>query len=414
MANENTISNLDDLDNDAFLEAVHNMGNKTREVVDPARGVIDTVNADGSVEKTVDIDDESDNSDKTKLTDDNIEVDKTDTDDDNLEVSEHSQEDEKEIEDESTDIDVPSEDSEDDIQTIDEIDYKEFYNKVTNGFEMNGLNVKSLSDPDKIIELQRLNLTRSSSRDELEDVKPIVQSLRDGGLLDDPEKFGLMMEVLNGDENAIKKLLKDKNIDPYTLDMDEIDDSVDSNKYRISSEEMNFNDFVTEATKMGVRDDMADRIINSWDDDSLLGLVNDPNGRTNIIKHIKTGMFDKVQAEILSITNEDSSFSRESDLDQYIVASNNVADRLNASRQKDIVLPDEKKVVKKATKKVAKPKVTKDDQKEVNNERIKKAEEASVASASPTSSAPSDTKGVELMDLSSEDFMKEMARLGGF
>ena len=427
---ETTISSLEEKLNvssdEEFENIINDMLSGTSTVINPSSGVIDTLDEDGSVIKSVDIDSSEENSDNVKVVADNINTDEAETDVTNEDDTEHSLEDEDEddeVEVETVTDDVT--DGEDYNQSIDnddddEIDYKEFYKKVTSGFDVNGLQVKSLDDPEKILDLQKQNLTSLNDLSELEAVKPIFESLKESGLLDDRDKFGLAMEVLGGNKEAIKKLLKEQNIDPYELDMDEIDESsIDSAKYSSSNEELNFKSFVSEATNIGVRNDIADKIINKWDDDSLVSLVNDEADRKNILKHIKTGMYDRVQSEILSIQNQDPSFSKMSDLEKYVVASNNIATRI---KEKEDRVREIKRAATKdngQTKVKTPKKINKAKKAVVNTEleekaRIEKAEVASKASTSPNA-APVQNQKMNLSDIEDdEEFMKAISLLSGY
>ena len=52
--------------------------------------------------------------------------------------------------------------------------------------------------------------------------KPFLKALEERKLTTDADKFNLVMSLIGGDTEAIKKVLKDKNIDPLELDLDDI------------------------------------------------------------------------------------------------------------------------------------------------------------------------------------------------
>lgn len=280
--------------------------------------------------------------------------------------------------------------------------YKEFFNKVTASINIDGNELSGISDPNKVLEIQKKFFTDSGKLDELEKVRPFVKTLQDEGFIDDPEKIGLAVEILKGNKDAIKTLLKDKGIDPFELDLEEINkESMNTEKYYTSPDELKFNDFIGKSKSYGVSDEVAEQVIGNWDIDSITTLVNDDEQSiANILSHVKSGVYVDVQTEITNQERLDLSgkFRRKNMYQKYAEASQILASKNKATTP---IVKEVKEEVITPTKPVETVKVDVE-------KRAEKASKASKANTSSVGTVESTQK--DLMEVDDDTFMAELSK----
>lgn len=197
--------------------------------------------------------------------------------------------------------------------------YKEFYEKVTGAeFMANGRKVKGLVDPDKIIQSQQMSHGFSDKMAGFKKYRPYMNPLKERGMLEDPEKFNLAMNLIDGDREAIKKHLKSLDIDPIVdLDIEKI--NYTGKNHVTSSSSINIDDALESARSHGVEDRIRKVIGEQWDEASFNEFANDANTRKDLIEHMADGTYDNVQDKISEIkrTDFDGSFSSLKSTDQY-------------------------------------------------------------------------------------------------
>ena len=171
--------------------------------------------------------------------------------------------------------------------------YEDFYNQATGEFIANGRKTKGFDDPKKILQSQQMAAGYSEKMAAFKKYKPFMNTLKDKGMLDTPEKFNLAMNLLDGDPEALKQHIKNLEIDPFELDMDNID-YVPKNE--IASEiEVALDDLMETAQQNGVEDSVQKIISKDWDDESIIELLEDPTNSSELIEHLNTGAYDIVQ-----------------------------------------------------------------------------------------------------------------------
>ena len=246
--------------------------------------------------------------------------------DDEDDVTE-DEEDEADEAEESDDEDS-GEESEDDAETedpsdgedsgTDKVDYKAFYEAVTNAeFVVNGKKVKGFSDPQKIIQSQQMAGGFSEKMAGFKQYRPYMAPLKERGMLEDQSKFDLAMNLVDGDKEAIKLHLKTLGIDPLELDMDTIDYKPTPSV--ASQESLVVEDVLERAKGAGVEDRVRQVIGKEWDAESFQEFVTNPAVRDDLLNHIETGAYDKVQDKIVEMKRLDynGSFSSKKTIDQY-------------------------------------------------------------------------------------------------
>jgi hypothetical protein len=400
----------EEMDNEEFLSALF--------------GDIDIDNTDVVEDKDAvesDVTDENDNEneqedaeskEEIKESDDNIDLDEeTETVDDSedneiIEETENKTKDKTESDESAGSKDDTKEEPSEDLEK-----YKKFYEAVTSGIEIDGVRLDGISDPDKILELQRAAIVNSRKLDEFKEVKPVLKTLKESGLLNDPDKLALALEAINGNTDALKIIMEKNKIDPFEIDMDNVDkNSIDPSKYYKTDVELNFEEFVNEAQSNGVKETLFNNVLETWDDQSVVNLSMNPESRRNIIQHMKTGAFNIIQQEIvrqemLDINNT-TGFKNKSAFDKYAEASHIIANR---QKQNSNVTIDEPATIQATKESKAEEIIEEAKPRKESNKRLNKAKKASrVTSTGNRGSTPESKGEVKLNELDNEEFLKVM------
>ena len=276
---------------------------------------------DDEYQEDTDQEDESTDDEELDDADDGQDDEDSDEDDEDEEedslVEDYSSDDEssddEEVADETTDEEATEEseeeaDTEDtsdgEDQDTDGIDYKAFYDAVVNTeFVVNGKKVKGFSDPQKIIQSQQMAGGFSEKMAGFKQYRPFMAPLKERGMLEDPAKFDLAMNLVDGDKEAIKQHLQTLGIDPLDLDMEQIEYT--PKKATASNEELIIEDTMERARAAGVEDRVRTVIGNEWDAVSFQEFLGNEAVRNDLLNHIETGVYDKVQDKILELSRLD-------------------------------------------------------------------------------------------------------------
>jgi len=288
--------------------------------------------------------------------------------------------------------------------------------ELSKGIELGGIEVEGLTDPQQIRELQKAYYEKDKSASKFKKVRPVIDALEKNNLLEDKEKLSLVLEAANGNTEAFKTLMKQNNIDPFELNMEEIDpESIDPNKHFGSSIEYEFKDFISESNDIGVEDKLVTNVINSWDNESIEKLVTDKDSRKVMLSHLKTGAFDRVNSEIRAMERTDFSangdFKNLTSHEKYVVASNKLAERLSKSSAKTSEPEATTSSTVEAEQPVPvvenKPKRRATD----NTKRLEAAKKASKSSQTVDVGTSREASEADLLSLDNDDFMKQMNKI---
>jgi hypothetical protein len=195
--------------------------------------------------------------------------------------------------------------------------YEDFYNEVTGEFVANGKVVRGPNDPKKIIQSLQQSAGFSDKMKAFKQYRPFLKPLREKGLLDNPDKFNLMINAIDGDPDAVKTLLKQSNIDPLEVDLDEL--KYEPTNTIASNIEVALDDVIDTAAQYGVKERVEEVISKDWDEDSVVELLNDPESSADLVSHLSNGVYDMVQQKIAQKKMSDpyGAYSNKRAIDQY-------------------------------------------------------------------------------------------------
>lgn len=209
------------------------------------------------------------------------------------------------------------------------VDYKAFYDAVTGTeFVVNGKTTKGFNDPKKIIQAQQMAGGFSDKMAGFKKYRPYMAPLKERGMLDDTEKFNLAMKLIDGDQDALKQHLRNLNIDPLDIEMDEIN-YVDTNTLA-SQEQLVLEDSLESARVAGVEDEVRTVIGKQWDQESFNQYLGDPQVRADLQDHIQSGAYEYVQERINKFKQVDvnGTFAAMTSIDQYRAAARDIQQEL--------------------------------------------------------------------------------------
>ena len=197
--------------------------------------------------------------------------------------------------------------------------YKKFYDTIANAeFNANGKKVKGFTDPDKIIQAQQMAYGFSDKMASFKQYRPYMASLKERGMLEDPSKFNFVMDLLDGDPEALKKHLQTLKVDPLDLDMENVAYAGAKN-HLTSREELVLEDALEQAKQYGAEDQLRSALAKDWDAESFNEFLTVPEVRRDLLEHMATGAYDLVQDRIAEMKTLDVSgtFSSMKATDQY-------------------------------------------------------------------------------------------------
>ena len=195
--------------------------------------------------------------------------------------------------------------------------YEDFYNQVTSEFVANGKTMHGPKDPKKIVQAMQKAVGFDDKMKSFKKYRKFITPLDEKGVLDDPDKFNLMMSAMDGDSEAIKKIIQNAEIDPIELDMDNINYTPSSS---VSSDiELAYDDVLESAQQNGVREQVQKVVNGDWDQQSVLELLEDPENSADLVSHLSTGVYDIVQERIAQkkMTDANGTYGAKKSIEQY-------------------------------------------------------------------------------------------------
>lgn len=336
--------------------------------------------------------DQVDDNDQVKDTDDKVEPDDKESDNKDIDSSPGSDDvkdnpdepEEKNKDTKQVDVKNNSSDILDNNSKI-EVNYEDFYKKVMAPFKANGKTI-SLKNAEEAIQLMQMGANYTRKMQSIAPYRKTLLMLEKANLLDE-NKLSFLIDVSNGNQEAIKQLLKDKQVDPLEFNTDEqINYQPGSN--RVSDAEVNFKSALDDLVSTADGLQTVQEINTNWDQASKYELYKDPQSLRAIHQQRLNGMYNQIAGEVerrktLGIIPYDMPFIK-----AYISVGQEMAQQRQAQSQSKNREP--------LAVKVATPK------KNVTNEaRVKSV-------ASTTKSTPKASKQfINPLSMSDEEFMKQ-------
>lgn len=186
----------------------------------------------------------------------------------------------------------PSEDLLDNTGELTTEQYAEVGRRVMAEFKANGtmMKVKSAEDALQLMQMG------ANYHKKMVGLKPSLKTLKlleNNGLLD-PEKLNYLIDLSQKKPEAIKQLLKDSELDPLSLDLDDQTETYVPSNRTVNDKELLLDEILNNISESPSYERTLNVISRQWDDTSRKAIADDPELIAVINSHMDKGIFDQV------------------------------------------------------------------------------------------------------------------------
>ena len=264
-----------------------------------------------------------------------------------------------------------------------------------NGKEYEFSNKEKLENFDKIY-AQAMDYTKKTQA-----IKPwrqTIDALQTAEL--GHEDVSLMIDVLSGDKDAIAQVLKRTGVD--TLDLDLEQGEYTPKNYGRDSTALDVKEVIDSISSDKEYETTSRILSNDWDEASFTKMTSNPSLIEGLHTDVKSGLFDTIQPMAEKLKVLDGVSSTKSDLEYYMQAAN----QYNLGKVRTEALAEatakEEALAKQASEEA--DKVTEVKAKQAKATKTKKSAEKRKAAAPATTNAGTNTKVMDYLDASDDDF----------
>lgn len=176
------------------------------------------------------------------------------------------------------------------------VDYKAQYDELFKPFRASGREVK-INTVDDARRLMQMGVDYQKKMRALKPHLRIMKALEKNDLLDE-DKVNLLIDIEQKNPKAVAKFLKDKEIDPYTLDLEE-ENAYTPKSHAPSEKEMELDDVLDNIRETDTFQRTVDEVA-KWDGDSKQVLMENPNLVKVLNDHMGAGIYDQIMGIVES------------------------------------------------------------------------------------------------------------------
>ena len=199
------------------------------------------------------------------------------------------------------------------VDSTQQVDYKSEFTRVMSPFKAS----KRTVTPQSVEDVRRLMQMGADYARKMTDMKPyqrVLKTLEKNDLLD-LEKINFLIDLDKKNPEAIRKFLKDSEIDPMDLDLED-DINYRPNDHTIPEREMALDAVFNDIRDTEAFPRTAKIITEDWDTASKKILLDDPSIIRTIHEHVESGIFDQI-AEVMENERTFGRLEGLSDLEAY-------------------------------------------------------------------------------------------------
>ena len=196
-------------------------------------------------------------------------------------------------------------------QETTQIDYKAFYETVTQDFKASGKTMPGVKEPEKFIKALQMATDYALKTAALKPALKRVKMLEEVS----DEELAEMLDFKKRNPEVIKKALKEANIDPLELDMDKV--NYVPQVQIISDSEYDFRETVDELSKDVKFNDTRQLILSGLDAKSKELALTDTIVLKALHQEVSSGRIEKIQAKALELRTFGSVPSHVSDIELF-------------------------------------------------------------------------------------------------
>lgn len=174
------------------------------------------------------------------------------------------------------------------------IDYEAFYKQVMAPFKANGKLIQ-LSSPDEVIQLMQMGANYTKKMQAIQPQKKLLMMLENAQLLEE-DKISFLIDLHQKNPEAIKKLLKDSNIDPVDIDTSK-EHNYKGGTHKVSDQEASLQTAIENIKVLEGGLETLQSII-QWDEASKQIVYGQPDIIDLIHKQRENGVYDLITTEM--------------------------------------------------------------------------------------------------------------------
>lgn len=174
-------------------------------------------------------------------------------------------------------------------------DYEALYKKMLAPFKANGRTIE-LRSPEEAIRLMEMGANYTRKMQALAPHRKVLTMLENNSLLDEA-KLSFLIDLDKGDPEAVKKLLKEKGIDPLEIDTSS-ESAYSGGSHTVSDEELNFSAALEELSSNPSGTETLKVINTRWDQASKDLLWKHPETLAIIHAQREVGIYDRIAEEV--------------------------------------------------------------------------------------------------------------------
>lgn len=202
-------------------------------------------------------------------------------------------------EDEDHSLDQESDDTDDQ-----KLDYKAEYERLFAPLKAAKREIR-VGNVDDARRLMQMGVDYSKKMENMKHDLRIVKTLENNDLLD-PEKINFLIDLHNKNPQAIQKYLKDAEIDPLDISLEEDSTEYTPTDHAANPQEMVLNEVLESIRDTPTFERTVDELTNNWDQASKQHLFDNPHLIPMINDHMDKGIYD----QIMNVVEQERMFGR--------------------------------------------------------------------------------------------------------
>lgn len=176
------------------------------------------------------------------------------------------------------------------------VDYKAEYSKLLAPFKAAKREIK-IDKPEDARRLMQMGVDYARKMEQMKPYRRVLKTLEKAELID-MDKINFLIDLNNKDPAAIRKFLKDSDIDPVDLELEDSDDDYKPTDHIVSDNEIILDDILDEIRGTPSFEKTIQVITKEWDSASQQSLVDNPGVLQHLNKHVELGIYDKIADKV--------------------------------------------------------------------------------------------------------------------
>lgn len=289
MPDDEFMSQSEVLENNMLAEAEASVDNAEEGADDATILSQEGGSEDSDSADETDTSDEEGGSDDSESEDAEVSTDESDEDTDNTDSDEDTDGEEDSEESDDTDDDESDSDEEDQEVNAD-------LQKLFEPFKANGKMIKV----DTVDEARTLMQKGANYNKKMAALKPafkVAKMLENNELLDE-DTVSYLIDLQNGNPEALRKLIKDKGIDLDSLESDEDPKYAPTTKHKVTDEELALDEVLAQVRETETYEATMNVVGKEWDESSKSKLVSNPTMLLKLNEHMGNGVYEQISNEM--------------------------------------------------------------------------------------------------------------------